>query len=41
MKTVLIALGVLAAVTATFLVYACIVVGDRAERRLNGEDWEE
>ena len=41
MKTVLIVAGILAAVALAFLVFACIVVGGRAERRLYGEDWEE
>ena len=41
MKTVLIVAGILAAVALTFLVFACIVVGGRAERRLCASDWEE
>lgn len=41
MKTVLIVAGILAAVALAFLVFACIVVGGKAERRLCASDWEE
>lgn len=40
MKTVLIAIGIILALALALLVYACIVVGGRAERQLHGEERE-